>query len=380
MGFTTDDACANIYKTGGGAFPSVSYSAIASATGPGQNAALNEFVNTGYVIGTPAGGNDEVVKYFSGKGPANFSAKPNVVTYLGYPVNMPPASFSLPPPPPPPVPCPTTPPPPPTPTIVNRSPQTSTIADYRTNPLTPTDFITIIQAIINDGNLISELQLYNPADFQTTPSSGGSLIYLYQAVSKQKEIDALLSVNLNFFGVVMAEYCYYKRLYTYLLNRYFLVYNYSSYTANGPDIGIGAIGGITATAANGPQSAASPTQTVQALNLSQIAYYLACINSRLVDINGLLTAVNAFYTNALSQLAAKLDSDGNVFGSQQDVEKRLVALNASTLLVKKFQSEADYRKGIIQYTEEKNRYSNILLGLYAFLNIAAIGVILNLRE
>jgi hypothetical protein len=278
------------------------------------------------------------------------------------------------------VPCPTTPPPPPTPTIVNRSPQTSTIADYRTNPLTPTDFITIIQAIINDGNLISELQLYNPADFQTTPSSGGSLIYLYQAVSKQKEIDALLSVNLNFFGVVMAEYCYYKRLYTYLLNRYFLVYNYSSYTANGPDIGIGAIGGITATAANGPQSAASPTQTVQALNLSQIAYYLACINSRLVDINGLLTAVNAFYTNALSQLAAKLDSDGNVFGSQQDVEKRLVALNASTLLVKKFQSEADYRKGIIQYTEEKNRYSNILLGLYAFLNIAAIGVILNLRE
>lgn len=374
MGFTTDDACANIYKTGGGAFPSVSYSAIASATRPGETAPLNEFVNSGYVIGTTAGGNDEVVKYFSGKGPANFSAKPNVVTYLGYPVNMPPASFSLPTPPPA-VPCPTSPPPP-----VNRSVQTSKGADYRTNPLGPNDFLTIIQAIINDGNLISQLQLYNPSDFQSTPSSGGSLIYLYQAVSRQKEIDALHGINLNFFGEVMAEYCYYKRLYTYLLNQYFLVYNYSTFTANGPDVGIEAIGGITATAANGPQSSVNATQTVQALNLSQIAYYMACINSRLTDINGLLTAVNTFYINALAELSKQLEASGYSFGSQKDVENRLIALQASTTSIKKFQSEADYTKGIIQYTEEKNRYSNILLGLYAFLNIAAIGVILNLRE
>jgi hypothetical protein len=341
MGFTTDDACANIYKTGGGAFPSVSYSAIASATRAGETAPLNEFVNSGYVIGTAAGGNDEVVKYFSGKGPANFSGKPNVVTYLGYPVSG---------------------------------------TDYRTTALGPNDFTTIIQAIINDGNLISKLQLYNPSDFQTTPSSGGSLIYLYQAVHRQKEIDALYAINLNFFGEVMAEYCYYKRLYTYLLNQYFLVYNYSTFTGNGPDVGIAAIGGIEATAANGPQSSANPTQTVQALNLSQIAYYMACINSRLTDINGLLTAVNAFYINALAELAKELEANGQSFGSQQDVENRLTALHASATSIKKFQSEADYTKGIIQYTEEKNRYSNILLGLYAFLNIAAIGVILNLRE
>jgi hypothetical protein len=82
----------------------------------------------------------------------------------------------------------------------------------------------------------------------------------------------------------------------------------------------------------------------------------------------------------LAELAKELEANGQSFGSQQDVENRLTALHASATSIKKFQSEADYTKGIIQYTEEKNRYSNILLGLYAFLNIAAIGVILNLRE
>jgi len=338
MVFTTDDACVNIRQT---PTKTISYSSVASAKRAGENAPLIEFVNTGYVIGTSAGSNDEVVKYFSGKGPAKFLVKPNVVTYLGYPVGS---------------------------------------TDYRTNPLGPTEFVTIVQAIINDGNLISQLQLYNPSDFKNTPAVGGSLIYLYQAINQQKEIDELFAINVNFFGEVMAEYCYYKGLYTYLLNQYFLVYNYSTYRPNGPDVGIGSIGGIQATAANGPQSAANTTQTVQALNLSQIAYYLSCINSRLIDINGLLTAVNTYYINALANLSKQLEATGLSLGSQEDVKNRLTALTASKNSMSKVNSEAEYRKGIIEYTEEKNRYSNILLGLYAFLNIAAIGVILNLRE
>jgi hypothetical protein len=42
--------------------------------------------------------------------------------------------------------------------------------------------------------------------------------------------------------------------------------------------------------------------------------------------------------------------------------------------------ESAFRQGIMEYTSEKNRYSNILLGIYAFLNIAVIAVIFNIKE
>jgi hypothetical protein len=100
----------------------------------------------------------------------------------------------------------------------------------------------------------------------------------------------------------------------------------------------------------------------------------------MMDINGLLTAINLYYSNAITDISKQLEASGKTFGSQSEVEGRLVALQASAKDISKLQSEADYRKGIIDYTQEKNRYSNILLGLYAFLNIAAIGIIMNLRE
>jgi hypothetical protein len=65
---------------------------------------------------------------------------------------------------------------------------------------------------------------------------------------------------------------------------------------------------------------------------------------------------------------------------RSEVQSRLVALKDSSTNIVKLKSEAAYRQGIIEYTNEKNRYANIMLGFYAFLNIAAIGVILNLRE
>jgi hypothetical protein len=354
MGFSDiTDACQYVFASDGGSLPPVNaYSAIASSSAVGVTPPLKDFINAGYTIGKPnSNQTDQVLRYFAGKGPATLKAKPNIVKYFSYPL--------------------------------------SGNIDFRTTPLSSSDYLNTIKMLIHDGNLISQTQLYNPADFQKAPTPGqASLIFLYQTMSLQNlsssqtaEMDTLQAINLNTFGEILAEYCYYKKLYLFLLNKYFQIYTYSTYQASGPDIGIEAIGGKTATATVGPRSTLGTTkQTVQGLNLNQIAYYLACLSSRMMDINGLLAAINIYYSNAITDISKQLEASGKTFGSQSEVEGRLVALQASAKDINKLQSEADYRKGIIDYTQEKNRYSNILLGLYAFLNIAAIGIIMNLRE
>jgi hypothetical protein len=43
-------------------------------------------------------------------------------------------------------------------------------------------------------------------------------------------------------------------------------------------------------------------------------------------------------------------------------------------------TERDFHHGVMEYNAEKNRYSNILLGLYAFLNISAVAMIIQLSR
>lgn len=348
MGFTnTEDACANVFASGGGSFPTLTYSNVTIASTPtaGSTPSVNDFINAGYVIGKSGTTyTDTVLKTFAGHGPMPLKGQmPNIVSYLGYP-------------------------------IANK--------DYKTTPTG--DYTSVITALIRDGNLISQTQLYNPADFKTPPAAGSaSLIYLYQTMShntlssaQTTEMDKLEQINLSFFATYLAEYCYYKRVYMFLLNSFFNVYYYNTYSSSGPDAGIDKIGG---TAIKQDDTTAAIV-TKKTANLNQIAYYLACINSRLTDLRGLLDAINKYYSNALTTITSQLESSGTTFGSQQDVEARVNALKNSSNKLDTLRSEADYRKGIVEYTAEKNRYSNILLGLYAFLNLAAIGVILNLRD
>jgi hypothetical protein len=343
MGFTnTDDACQNIYAPGGGSLPAITYSSICAGQAS-STPRLLEFVNSGYVIGEPGGATHPILKYFAGTGPATLKNKPNVVTgYLGYPVG----SF-----------------------------------DYRKTPLQLAELNPIIQNIIKDGNLINDAQLYMPSDFQTAPSDKtASLIYLYQQSSQKaltpaqvQQKNTIEAINLNFFGEVMAEFCYYKRRYLFLLKKYFDVARYDTYAPGGPDVGIESIGGSQATSNQN-------LPTKQTLNMTKITYYMECISSRLADLNELLKAINIHYTTFLANTSKNLADGGKTFTNQENIESKLISLKSSSSNINTLQSEADYRKSIVQYTEEKNRYSNILLGLYAFLNIAAISIIINLRE
>ena len=52
----------------------------------------------------------------------------------------------------------------------------------------------------------------------------------------------------------------------------------------------------------------------------------------------------------------------------------------SRLEAQKYMTETEFQQGAMEYNSEKNRYANVLLSLYAFLNIAAVAMIVQLSR
>jgi hypothetical protein len=67
-------------------------------------------------------------------------------------------------------------------------------------------------------------------------------------------------------------------------------------------------------------------------------------------------------------------------GSNADLTEKITALSESAQDTSAYLQQQDFHQGIMEYTLEKNRYSNILLGLYAFLNIAAVAMVIHLNR
>ena len=129
----------------------------------------------------------------------------------------------------------------------------------------------------------------------------------------------------------------------------------------------------------GARPTTASTATAQASRLDGIVITLARVNSRLTDMRNLLSAIQNYYSDALQQLQATLNNANNQ-GSDAYAESKVTYLKNQYPSVEKARDESELRKGIMDYTSEKNRYSNILLGIYAFLNIAIIGIIFNIKE
>jgi hypothetical protein len=96
-------------------------------------------------------------------------------------------------------------------------------------------------------------------------------------------------------------------------------------------------------------------------------------------MRNLLVAINGYYSTSLQSLQGILNANSNR-GSDAEVEAQIVALRNQVSSSLNAQDQTAFRQGIVEYTNEKNRYSNILLGIYAFLNIAIIAVIFNIKE
>ena len=238
--------------------------------------------------------------------------------------------------------------------------------------------------IIADGNLCSSNDIYSSVVYTGTNASSLSLTTLYQtlatsnlsptdAANIQSNIDRLQNKNKMFYSFFTHEYCYYNTMYIALINSYFLEYtSLNPVPARFPNItNLKNSAGVACTTAADISG--------QAVRLDALVIALARVNSRLTDMRALLSSIQSYYSISLQESQAILNST-TAAGSDALTEANVIALKNQSAGVLQAKDESVFRQGIMEYTNEKNRYSNILLGVYAFLNIAIIAVIFNIKE
>jgi hypothetical protein len=113
--------------------------------------------------------------------------------------------------------------------------------------------------------------------------------------------------------------------------------------------------------------------------LKDLALELAKLNTRLMDLRKLLGKISMYYNTVYANIQRTINND-NAMGSNKDLVNRITALNESTVQAQKYLSDLDFHQGVMEYNSEKNRYGNMLLALYAFLNIAAVAAILQINS
>lgn len=239
----------------------------------------------------------------------------------------------------------------------------------------------IVAKIVESGYLLSENELYDSTQFvsgATTSVTGSeSLVYLYGLQNNNKitpaqttRIQALEAKNLRFFGAFLCEYCFYKSRYDLLLAKFFEIYStpVASFTQPGPTSFIWSL-------ANSPSGAGISQNDC----LQSIGYHLACLNTRMSDMRGILGAINAFYNGVFTTLNSRVN-DASLPGSNSQLQSTIVQLQTSADDATDYLAEKDFQKAAMEYNSEKNRYANIMLSLYAFLNIAALATVFQLAR
>jgi hypothetical protein len=264
---------------------------------------------------------------------------------------------------------------------------------------------SILGTLIANRLLLSEKEVYNPSDFDPTlaipAANTESLMYLqsianYSAgatsttaagtttttITQDQQVrrTTLEARNLRFFGAWLAEYCYYRSRYNWLLKKYFQIYTTQPYAP--PNITTNStLAKIFAGPGSGPNQYTEVTKAAlpQSEYLRCLVYHLACLNTRMVDMRFLLGKISEYYGDVQTTIQAAVNSD-TTLGSNKDLTDKLTILNDSAANVQNYITERDFRQGVMDYNSEKNRYANILLGLYAFLNILAVAVIVQIRQ
>jgi hypothetical protein len=264
---------------------------------------------------------------------------------------------------------------------------------------------SILGTLLANRLLLSEREVYNPSDFDPNlalpPANTESLLYLQSIANstnnattktaggitkieitqeQQTRRTTLEARNLRFFGAWLAEYCYYRSRYNWLLKKYFDIYTTQSYSP--PNITTNStLAKLFAGQGSGPNqySAATKNALPQSEYLRCLVYHLACLNTRMVDMRLLLGKISEYYSDVQTTIQNAVNSE-KTMGSNKDLVSKIAILNDSAANVQKYITEKDFRQGVMDYNLEKNRYANILLGLYAFLNILAVAVIVQIKQ
>lgn len=265
--------------------------------------------------------------------------------------------------------------------IVGPSPKGQAVNPYTFSTSSTLNVTAIVNNLVSSGYLLSANELYDSTQFgtgTTAPAAGSeSLVYLYGLQNNNKitsaqtaRIQALEAKNLRFFAAFLCEYCFYKTRYDLLLARFFEIYAtpVASFTQPGPSSFIW-------TLANSPSGAGiSQNDSLQILG-----YHLACLNTRMSDMRGILGAINTFYGGVFTTLNSNLN-DASLPGSNSKLQSTIVQLQTSADDATDYLAEKDFQKAAMEYNSEKNRYANIMLSLYAFLNIAALATVFQLAR
>jgi len=247
---------------------------------------------------------------------------------------------------------------------------------------------SVLGKLISEGYLLSESQIYQPAQLTgdaPTPNTE-CLIYLYslsqtglltplqQALQNKYE-----AMNLRFFGAFMVEYCFYRSRYEFLLTQYFNVYTTPT-TGTGAYVSPSqAITNAIFGTGNALPSTSTSTNLRQVDYLKGLAFHMACLNMRMADMRALLSAVNTYYNGVFMHIQGTINTATEV-GSNSHLTTTINTLQISAKDANQYLVEADFAQEAMKYNSEKNRYSNILLALYAFLNISALAAIFQLSR
>jgi len=250
--------------------------------------------------------------------------------------------------------------------------------------------VSLLGKLIAAGYLLSAGELFTQSQMtsSTNPTAGTeSLIYLYRQdqsstplTQAQKDRKANLEMrNLRFFGAFLCEYCFYRTRYEWLLSKYFTIYTTPlAGSTNGFQGSAHPNTLLTMFAAAGENTKVGSTPTQEEL-LRAIAYQMACLNTRMTDMRRLLGAINTYYNGVFTNIQTTLN-DESVIGSNSELTRSIKALQMSASDSSSYLSQTEFTKSVMEYNSEKNRYSNILLGLYAFLNIAALATVFQLAR
>jgi hypothetical protein len=223
---------------------------------------------------------------------------------------------------------------------------------------------SILGLLLSEGVLLKKSELYDP---NPTQGAQPTLIEIYKRIQAgeassdiQVRKTTLETKNIKFFASFLAEYCFYKSRYTYMLKEFFTLFNAT---------------GTAVTISTTIKESIGATSTTKEAALTAMTNILAQLNTRMNDMLRLLNALNEYYSNILTQVSNDINSTTSAFGSNRALEDAITALRSSEQGINSNLSEADFKKEAVRYMNEKNRYGNTLLGLYAFLNLSALAIL-----
>lgn len=191
------------------------------------------------------------------------------------------------------------------------------------------------------GGMISNGQLVNSASITASLSKVASNTHNAQDLlnaSAQKDKATLDGMS--------TEYCYYYVRYKYTLDKLF-----------------------TAVVATSAKSSVSDSDK------GTITVFLTSAKTLNGKLNDLIQIMNYIAI----QRAAEMGSENNTVNTlNENIKNSFSTIKAHADMLKKENSLVELRERMVEYTQEKNRSANSLLGLYGFLNLVAIGLLIHI--